>query len=119
MILYPDIEAAVTQYLTPLLKDAHVGAVKLDEPGCQVIVRDDDGEPIEESMLANLRFGINCYAPTLTEVEILAAKVSGLLNDWSDHLILMCNATTGRPVKGEAGPQRYLTGEALALGSNF
>lgn len=91
-ILWPDIEAALVDYLAPLVAasslpfadDVRVSNTLTDEPGdprpdYAVTVRNDGG-PMSETVFADVRLGINVWALEKHEAVDLAALVSAWIN---------------------------------------
>jgi len=117
LLQFPDLEAAATTYLAPLLPGVHVGAQKLPDKPVQVIVRDDGGVMLEYPR-AEARMGFNVYGQTQAETMRLAAKVSALLNVWGDgNPVLECTANRPIPIPDDAGPHWYLSAEAILIGN--
>jgi len=126
-IIWPDVEAITTTYLTtalaardePHTAGVHVGATKLPGKTRQVIVRDDGGDPIGD-IRATARLGVNVWAPTEDEAAALAALVTALLNAWPDGKpVLRVNARRAFPVADKAAPLRYLTAELVVRGTTL
>ncbi|MDR2722987.1 MAG: hypothetical protein LBB54_04605 [Cellulomonadaceae bacterium] len=124
---WPGLTAAVVHYLdapdrlSPAFRDdVHVGDVKLTASAladldhtCQVIVRDDGGEPLDD-VRSTARLGVNVWAPSENIADRLAAAVRRALDAMTGgRPVLACTASRPIPIDGEVEPLRYLTADLI------
>jgi len=119
--MMPNILDATVAYLDDCLHGLDeqlppiwVTAAKADKESYQVVIRDDGGELLEYPR-ATAHLGINIYAPTESEADLLANYVRWALSEWADARPVLL-ATPSLPHQiADITPRRYLTAELTIL----
>lgn len=129
-ILWPDPEAALINYLRPAIvasaltfaADVAVGRVlPSPRPEYAVTVRSDGG-PVADSVFADVRFGLNVWAPTKAEAVDLAAYVTALVGVAHEADTPFANATVAVAfeIPEDSGqPHLYTTATLRLRGSDI
>lgn len=130
-ILWPDVEAALIDYLAPAIAasslsfaaEVQVGNMLANpRPEYAVTVRNDGGPPTE-TVFADVGIGVNIWAPTKPEAVDLAAMVTALINGMPDAgttPFVNATASLGYEIADDSGqPHYYLTASLTVRGSNL